>query len=348
VFTAVLIIACPCAIALAAPFTQGNLLRYFCRLGFYVKDTNSLERMAQLEELVFDKTGTLSQNEAETIDYNGRPVSSQEQCWVASVLRCSNHPLSRALYKKLKTDEILHHFKVTEIVGKGLEAHIDNHLIRLGSADFIGYKLDERSAHTAVHLSIDNRYFGTYYYHSTYRKGLKGLFSRLAPHYQLSILSGDNATESPRLQALLPQGSGLNFNQDPHQKLEYILSLQQHSYVAMIGDGLNDAGALAQSDIGIAVSEDVNVFSPACDAIIDARSLQYLDRFLAASRSGMRIIKNAFVFSLFYNLIGLGFAISGALEPVVAAILMPLSSISIVVFTTLSTKRLYRKIYFDY
>jgi P-type Cu+ transporter len=348
VFTAVLIIACPCAIALAAPFTQGNLLRYFGRLGFYVKDTNSLERMAHLEQLVFDKTGTLSQNDAETIDYKGQSLSNQEQRWVASVLRSSNHPLSRALYKKLKTAEMLNHFKVTEFVGKGLEASIDNHLIRLGSAEFIGHNSDKCSAHTEVHLSIDNTYFGAYYFHSTYRKGLQGLFGRLAPHYQLSILSGDNATESRRLQALLPKGSRLNFNQDPHQKLDYIMSLQQHSKVAMIGDGLNDAGALAQSDIGIAVSEDVNVFSPACDAIIDARSLKYLDRFLAASKSGMRIIKNAFIFSLFYNLIGLGFAVSGALEPVVAAILMPLSSISIVVFTSLSTKRLYRKIYFDY
>ena len=114
--------------------------------------------------------------------------------------------------------------------------------------------------------------------------------------------------------------------------------------VMMVGDGLNDAGALAQSDVGVVVSENINVFSPACDGILDASKFEQLPHFLKISKKGMKIIKWSFILSLLYNLVGLGFAVSGNLSPVVAAILMPLSSISIVFFTTISTYLIGRKI----
>jgi Cu+-exporting ATPase len=105
----------------------------------------------------------------------------------------------------------------------------------------------------------------------------------------------------------------------------------------MIGDGLNDAGALLQSNVGIVVSEDTNVFSPACDAILDANQFQKIPDFFALSKEAIRIIHYCFVLSFLYNIIGLYFAVTGQLEPVIAAILMPLSSISVVVFTTILT-----------
>jgi Cu+-exporting ATPase len=137
----------------------------------------------------------------------------------------------------------------------------------------------------------------------------------------------------------------LVFNQKPEQKLEFIKQLQASGKnVMMVGDGLNDAGALAQSNVGISISENVNVFSPACDAILDATQFQKLNYFLKFSKKSMLVIKMSFGLSLLYNVVGLTFAVTGKLEPLVAAIIMPLSTITIVSFVTLMSNYYARKL----
>ncbi|MDB4293167.1 heavy metal translocating P-type ATPase metal-binding domain-containing protein [Maribacter sp.] len=345
VFTAVLIIACPCAISLAAPFTLGNMLRIFGRKKFYLKDTQTIEQLAQVDTAIFDKTGTITTSQKSAATYEGMPLTVEEEALLKNTIRASNHPLSRTLYDMLSEYNIATLDDYQEHLGEGVEGSIGNEHIRVGSADFVGGHLHFDALTTSVHISSNDTYRGRYVFHNQYREGVTAIFKAMAETLQLAILSGDNEGEKSHLEKLLPKLTPLYFNQKPEHKLEFIKALQQQDKkVLMVGDGLNDAGALAQSNVGVVISENVNVFSPACDGILDASKFQQLYQYILASRKAMNIIKLSFILSLLYNLIGLYFAVTGQLLPVIAAILMPLSSISVVAFTTVMTNILGRKI----
>ncbi|WP_409446075.1 heavy metal translocating P-type ATPase [Mariniflexile rhizosphaerae] len=341
VFTSVLIIACPCALALAAPFTFGNVLRILGKKKFYLKNASVIEQLAKIDTIIFDKTGTITANKETSIAYEGISLSKDEEMLLKSTLRGSNHPLSRSLYHLLNENNILTLDSYEEHLGKGIEAQYKQDSIKIGSAPFVGHTSETATLNTAVHISSNNTYKGKFTFYNAYRKGLSQLFNKLKQDYDLVILSGDNEGEKDNLTKLLPTKTKLLFNQKPEDKLEYIKYHQSEgAKVLMIGDGLNDAGALAQSDVGIALSENVNVFSPACDAILDASKFNELYHYIKVSKSAINIIKWSFLLSFLYNCIGLYFAVTGQLEPVVAAILMPLSSISIVAFTTICTNNI--------
>ena len=345
VFTAVLIIACPCAIALSAPFTFGNLLRIFGKQKFYIKNASVIEQLAQINTVIFDKTGTITSNKNSNAKYDGESLSNSEHLVLKNSLRGSNHPLSRTLYNILDEHNIITLDTFKEHIGKGIEAKHDAIKMKIGSANFVGNSKDTSVLNTTVHISSNSIYKGKFTFYNSYRKGVSKLFNQLKKRFDLVILSGDNEGELENLKKLLPSKTKLIFNQKPEDKLEFIKYHQSEgARVLMIGDGLNDAGALAQSNVGIAISEDVNVFSPACDAILDASKFEQLYNYIKASKTAIKIIKWSFVLSFIYNIIGLYFAVTGQLAPVIAAILMPLSSISIVVFTTIATNALGRKL----
>lgn len=338
VFTAVLIVACPCALALTAPFTFGNILRIMGKQKMYLKNALVIEQLAKVDTIVFDKTGTITTNKKSNIAYEGDALSDENNVLIKNVLRASNHPLSRMLYdflpeyKRIKIDDF------QEITGKGILATIDGKEIKIGSGIFVGSPNSDASEieKTSLHIRIDAIYYGKFNFQNQYRDGLETLFSTLSKSYQIKVLSGDNDGERSNLESILPKDTELIFNQKPEQKLDFIKKLQEKGQnVMMVGDGLNDAGALAQSNIGISISENVNVFSPACDAILDANEFSRLDYFLKLSHKSIRIIKMSFVLSLLYNVVGLTFAVTGNLLPLVAAIIMPLSTITIVSFVTL-------------
>jgi len=345
VFTAVLIIACPCAIALAAPFTLGNMLRIFGRKKLYLKDSSIIEQLAQIDTGIFDKTGTITTTHSSSIIYEGMELSVEEESLLKNTLRASNHPLSRSLYALLKEHNIETLDDYKEYTGKGVQGVKDKSDIKVGSADFVGHQEQSDYNSTSVHVSSNDSYKGCFVFHNNYREGVSEVFKEMGRYMDLAVISGDNAGEKTRLEKLLPKLTPLYFNQKPTDKLEFISELQANNKkVLMVGDGLNDAGALAQSNVGLAISENINVFSPACDGILDATKFKYLNNYILASKKAMKIIKLCFVLSLMYNVVGLYFAVTGQLEPVIAAVLMPLSSISIVAFATLATNIIGKKL----
>ena len=345
VFTAVLIIACPCAIALAAPFTLGNLLRIFGKKKFYLKNATVIEQLSSIDSIIFDKTGTLTTNKESTISYNGIALNKLEESILKSALRASNHPLSRTLYNRFLDADVLTISNYNEVIGKGIEVEYNGNYLKLGAANFVKKDDEIVSLDTAVHISFNDVYKGKFTFKNSYRKAVKSLFNSLKSNYDLAVVSGDNEGEKKYLLENLPRETKLLFHQKPEDKLDVVANFQKDSKkVMMIGDGLNDAGALAKSDVGVALSENINVFSPACDAILDASQFHKIEDYLIISKKGINIIKQAFLLSICYNAIGLYFAITGQLMPVIAAILMPLSSISIVVFTTISTNLLGKKL----
>ncbi|RNC84659.1 MAG: HAD family hydrolase [Balneola sp.] len=348
IFTAVLIVACPCALALSTPFTLGSAVNILAANGFYLKNTSVVEELSNTDVFVFDKTGTITETGKSSAVFIGDPLSEKELQLVASATKPSTHPLAQVIAKNLTNLVSLEPSYYYEIQGKGIDASIEGTPVLIGSASFLeeqlsnweGVRAQEPRKGSMVHIAINGEYKGFYQIHHSIRNGLTELLNDLhSEEYPLHLLSGDNEYEKSTLLEDFGHWSSMNFNQSPIQKLEFVQSLKNDdSHITMIGDGLNDAGALTASNFGIAVSDDKSSFSPACDAIVDASALKDLSEFVDFGKVCFKIIIASFVLSLAYNLTGLGFAITGHLSPLVAAILMPLSSITIMAFTTIATR----------
>ncbi len=345
VFTSVLIVACPCALALSLPFATGNAMRIMGSKGFYLKNTSIVERLTKVNTIVFDKTGTITKPDESNVEFIGHALKRDELIAAISLSRQSVHPLSNALSKG--HDEI-NSIKVegfVEMSGRGIFGYAEGRVIKLGTKKFVcGEESLKENSKATVHLSIDNDYKGYFAISNKYRKGFRQLIGDLGKKYRLFVLSGDNDAEKERLSNFF-QPENLLFNQQPVDKMNFIGKLQQQgNTVLMTGDGLNDAGAFMKSDVALSVADDIYHFSPAGDAIIESSKFAKLYYFIKYLKRAMQIVRISFLISFLYNGIGLGFAITGNLSPVVAAILMPVSSVTIVLFTTLSTKLIARNL----
>lgn len=342
-FTSVLIIACPCALALATPFTFSSVLRIAGLNKLFLKNTDVVERMASIDTLIFDKTGTLTQTDKTTIIYEGKALDETEKHLLKTLVSNSTHTLSRQLYhsdylknipeKKIQVSDF------EEFTGRGVTAKINGRLIEIGKLSFIapGHGEPQSTQGSNVFVSIDGEYRGKFILKNNYRKGIRETIENLRQQFDLYVLSGDNEKEKPFLSKVFGDASKLVFNCSPHDKPIFTRKLKDEGKkVMMIGDGLNDAGSLQESNVGIALTDDITAFTPAGDGILHGSKLTDIERFIKLSKGAVRTIRAGFVVSLFYNIIGLSFAVQGLLSPVISAILMPLSSISIILFTTTS------------
>ena len=331
--TAIFIIACPCALLLSNTFTNGNILRILGRNSFFLKSAQTIENIAGVNHIVFDKTGTLTSSLQQDIEYEGRPLTENQKQKIAALAACSTHPFSKLLAKKFPGLQQTPVMAFKEMPGEGIEGFVNGELLKIGSCRFVTGQPNEHLS-SVVFVSFESNLHGWFSFSNHYRSVVPGLIKSLKKKYRISVLSGDNEVEKANLRKLLGQDAVLLFNQRPEDKLEYIKKLQDWgSRVMMIGDGLNDAGALRQADAGIALSENNNNFTPASDAIISADQLSRLPLFIRLCKANQRIIWVSFILSMAYNVAGLYFAVRGHLSPLIAAILMPSSSLCIFIIT---------------
>lgn len=333
--TAVLIVACPCALLLSNTFTNGNVIRILGRNKFYLRNAQTIEEMAHADVIVFDKTGTLTTGTYQDISYEGKPFTNSIKEKIGALAAQSNHPMSKAIAAWAGNPKNLLVQAFKETPGGGIEGFVEDDLLALGSLQFIsGHRAQTANTETAVYVSLEGKLLGRFTFQNHYRMHMEQLIHQLGNKYQLAVLSGDNEGERKNLRKLFGKDASLYFNQTPEDKLAYVKQLQQQGKkVIMLGDGLNDAGALKQADAGIAITESTNNFTPASDAILEASMLSRLDAFISMCKANKRIVMSAFIISVIYNIIGISFAVTGALSPMIAAILMPCSSISIVLIT---------------
>jgi Cu+-exporting ATPase len=329
VATAVLIIACPCALTLSAPITLGTAAGLLGQRGLYLKDPAVALDLSRIDTVAFDKTGTLT-SAAERPSLQRHGLDRDAWRLVHAVAAASTHPASRAIATTdhaYGTDLVA--TDVVEAPGRGIRGAVDGVSVAIGSAAFVSAVTGTRCVgpEDATFVAAGDAR-GWVRIASDARPGIEETARELSRAHEVCLLSGDHHGDRPRWERLF--GGRMWFRQSPGDKLSFVRNARRAGRrVLMVGDGLNDAGALAAADVGMAVSDLTACMAPACDAVIDGRRLVDLPAFLRYARRARQVVALCFLVSVAYNAIGLALALAGALTPLAAAVLMPVSSLTV-------------------
>ncbi|MDB4584086.1 heavy metal translocating P-type ATPase metal-binding domain-containing protein, partial [Draconibacterium sp.] len=242
VFTAVLIVACPCALALSIPFTFGNTMRIFGKNGLYIKNTGVIEKLSHINTIVFDKTGTLTKPNENKVIYTGNDLSSEEKEAVFSLAKQSTHPLSAAISQFFNGTPYYAPEHFVEVAGRGIFGKVNGLNVKIGSEEYVTNQPTQQKQKTSmVFVAIENNLRGHYTIGNQYRSGFNQVLDTLRKKFNLFMISGDNDAEAKNLTGFFDKGNML-FNQKPGDKADFIKALQDKgNTILMTGDGLNDA-----------------------------------------------------------------------------------------------------------
>jgi Cu2+-exporting ATPase len=330
---AVLIITCPCALGLAVPMVQVVAARRLSERGIMVKDGGALERLAKADHVIFDKTGTLTRGTPRLV--NAGRVDSQALAIAAAMAACSRHPYSLALAAagRLRETPPANLIEVREYPGSGLEGRIGDRLYRLGRADWAladhATPAPERDRPDVV-LSENGRIQASFHFEDELRPGASEAVAALASaSLPVEILSGDREDAVRRLALTLgiPHAARVS----PAEKVARVASIAASGRnVLMVGDGLNDAPALAAAHVSMAPASAADIGRNAADFVFLRESLMAVPQAIDIARRAGRLVRQNLVLAVGYNAIAVPIAIAGQVTPLIAAIAMSLSSIIVV------------------
>ncbi|MEO1450889.1 MAG: HAD-IC family P-type ATPase, partial [Bacteroidota bacterium] len=324
-------------------------LRLLGNKGIYLRHTDVIEQLSHITHIIFDKTGTLStrNKDSQQLEISGH-LPEEAAARLTQLTAQSTHPVSNAIHETWDSGACQRMEEWEEISGAGLRATIAGHACVLGHTKWLGEANIPLPAHAEgwTWYAEDGEILAGFKVKATYRPGIQHVIHQLSPSYSFSLLSGDHDADKQHLAPWFPKESELLFHQKPEDKRNFVETKQaRDEKVLMIGDGLNDAGALRQAEVGMAITEGQHAFSPACDVIMEGEKFSLLPQLLKLSNKSMRLVRIGLLISLVYNLVGLAIAVQGFLSPLIAAILMPLSSVTIVVYGVLGSQFAARRIW---
>lgn len=347
-FTAVLMVACPCALTLALPFATSEAAQALAKAGLFVKDARVVERLAHIRQIAFDKTGTLTEpQQIRWFDQLGQQTKPDQDTrnLIAAAAKASTHPLLQAIADRLgEPDQLITLQEVVSIQGKGMTCQTLQHQYRIGSPAFLGHRLNhdaEQLKHqSVVGIERDGNFIGYFLIGQALKTGIDQMLKGISASYQINVLTGDHlAGASLVTETIQSDQIKVLANQQPADKLAFIKAAQDHQQpIMMVGDGINDGPAMRTANVGLAIVPRGKYFHPTADALTLADQLTALPKWLTFSKKTLNMVRIGLAVSLFYNALAYYWAITGFLTPVVAALFMPLSSLSVVALTVLLTK----------
>ncbi|SSY70277.1 heavy metal translocating P-type ATPase [Alysiella crassa] len=345
---AVLVVACPCALGLATPAAMMAGMGVAVRHGVWFKNAAALEAAGAIEHIILDKTGTITLGKPDIVAiWTAQHIDETQLLQIAAAVeRHAAHPWAVAIVAEADKRELadLPIENVNTVAGEGISADIVGMgNVKVGKLDFCGFRLPENLGSnidnpniwqiaSLVAVSLNNQALGAFALADPLKPDSHAAITRLREHgIHVHILSGDHAATVQHIaqQLGLPEHMA-HANQSPRQKAEFIQQLKQTGVrVAMVGDGINDAPALALADVGFAVRGSTDIAEQSADAVLVKASIQQLANGLFTAQATVRTIKQNLFFAFIYNLLGIPFAALGLLTPVMAGAMMALSSVSV-------------------